>query len=560
MYKIKSTTVVLLLLMVMFGCSSGTVPGDDEDDGGSGGGAMSCGGCPCVGDLNVSKPQSVGNSNICSIGGTLTKNATLPALAADKWHIVDSIIIDSGILTVQPGVEVFAESDEYIYVMPGASLRAIGTSAQPITFSSIDADFDLDTGAGSNDGWIGLIVDTQTSSSANYLEFVIVSEAGGEASAAGPSLAGHHAGISLFGRQENTVLNNVQVHDTLGDGVHIDGLGNGAIPKLDSILVTGAGRDGIYYEDFSGLIKDALIVHRSGVYSSNLNGRAGIRAGGINSNPLITNITLVGRDATSTNDLGDEYGFLVESNASEIRIANTLILNFRNGCYGISDGADLSSVAETGGPLDGFVGGVHCVDETSGAADIGDALPAGNDFSVSAIGSGNGEGLRFYDGFAANFEADVNTSAGFSAGWLLNDINGLLNDGTANTCAADSATYLCLYNDGVTDPDQFLGQVDGLTEPGTIYFYVGPVPIQDWNPVDGVTFEDYVFIDPTTRLPLDPQPAATSNFVNGYIAEIVSNGAFDLKQVGAIKSSNLNTFDGWTLQGRSSPAVTGFDP
>ena len=59
------------------------------------------------------------------------------------------------------------------------------------------------------------------------------------------------------------------------------------------ILVTGAARDGIWYRDFTGLIKDLMVIHdrdsdgslgRSGIYASET------EAG--NSNPRIVNCLL----------------------------------------------------------------------------------------------------------------------------------------------------------------------------------------------------------------------------------------------------------------------------
>ena len=58
------------------------------------------------------------------------------------------------------------------------------------------------------------------------------------------------------------------------------------------LLATAATRDGVWYRDFTGLIKDLMVIHlpdegRSGIYACET------IAG--DSNPRIVNATLVGR-------------------------------------------------------------------------------------------------------------------------------------------------------------------------------------------------------------------------------------------------------------------------
>jgi len=149
-----------------------------------------------------------------------------------------------------------------------------------------------------------------------------------------------------------------------------------------------------------------MVIHnsdsgRSGIYASETT------AG--DSNPRIVNATLVGRDGASVNASGDaaanEFGILFADNTDQIRMANVLIANFRDGCYEADSGADLTGIDTTiPGPT--YLDGVHCANEAGANGNFGivragsTGFPAG---TVAANGS-NGDGFVYYNGAAAGID------------------------------------------------------------------------------------------------------------------------------------------------------------
>ncbi len=521
-------------------CSSGSVPGEDGGDS-SGGGSSDCGACPCVGDLTVEKPQSIGNTGICSISGTLTESATLPALATDEWHIVGSITVESGILTVRPGVEIFAEQGEYIYVMPGASLRAIGTASEPIIFSSVDDGLDLATGATSDDGWVGILLEDDSQQTVSRLEYVVIAEAGQPSTIINTTVT---ASLTLLGEHEDTILRNVQVHDSAADGIALTGSSTVNRARMENVLVTGSGRDGFNLDQFSGLIKEFMVIHRPGTFTSlgSPGGRSGLVLRGSNSDPLILNGTLIGAD-TST-ELGNsnqlEVGLLFDDNVVQTRIANIALADFRNGCYAVGNGVDLSTAAIGSPPDDNFIDGTHCINEVGTASNSlvvfgGVGLPA----ALSGSGGGDQDGLRFYEGAVAEaaFQGEADTTLEFTAAWYLESVT----DAAANTWSNGVGGNLKRYNDGV---DPFTGKTGdelytGIVLLGGVSFFCGSVPAD-------LPTTDTLFVDGSTEEPLASQPS--SGFVCGFIKDFqASANLFDLSSVGAVLGPSTDIFDDWPI-------------
>jgi len=173
-----------------------------------------------------------------------------------------------------------------------------------------------------------------------------------------------------------------------------------------------------------------MVIHnpdegRSGIYASETTEG--------NSNPRIVNATLVGRATQSINALNDEtqtqVGILFADNTDQIRLANVLIANFTNGCFNVSDGADLSGI-DTSIPGPTYLDGVHCANNNGGNGGFGivgasatASFPAG----TVAPNNSNGDGLVYYNG-AANpivFSGALSDlSETFTANWYLNNIGG----------------------------------------------------------------------------------------------------------------------------------------
>ena len=465
------------------------------------------GNCPSVGNLT---PTPLG-TNECQFGGVLTTSTTLSANIT--WFLEGALQVgtatDTVVLSMDPGTEVRGSGTDHVLVFPGSAIQANGTSASPVRFSSDDSDV---TGTGE---WGGLFIrgfnglPTLTGTQGEKrLDYVVVAEA---AAAVAISVDGQNGtyedNIVLNGLDSNTTLTFVQSHNSARDGIR---LANGD-PRLSWILVTGATRDGIWYRDFNGLIKDLMVIHNPDTDGST--GRAGIYASETatgNSNPRIVNATLVGRDSTSTAAAAtdNEFGILFADNTDQIRLANVVIANFRNGCFEADSAADLSMI-DSNVPGPNYLDGVHCANEAGpngmfGVVRTGAVgFPAG---VVAASNSTNANGLVYYNGAvnAVTFTGEVaDRSSNFTAGWYLNNIggigNGLVTDGTA----------LNAFLDGDTNNDGLVNAAD--------------------------TNSTFVVSD---------------DGAGGFNQDVASDtGGYDLTHIGAVRGGAItNTqFDGWTL-------------
>ena len=301
------------------------------------------GSCPLVGNL-----QSVElGENQCQISGTLLEGATLTSDI--EWYLEGGFVIGSSEtsarLTIDGGTVIRGDNvdaTDYVLVYPGSSIEANGTASTPVYFLSDDDNVD---GSGE---WGGLFLrgfigtDNEGAEQGdNLLDYVVVAEAGAASTVTvGGQTVTYSDNIVVNGVDETTRLTFVQSHNSARDGLHI----LNSTARMSWILVTGAERDGIWYRDFSGLIKDLMVIHNRDEDSSS--GRSGIYASETiegDSNPRIVNVSLIGRDSASVsagaND--NEFGILFADNTDQIRMANVLIANFRNGCFEVDSGANL---------------------------------------------------------------------------------------------------------------------------------------------------------------------------------------------------------------------------
>lgn len=493
--------------------------------------------CPAVGNLTVQRSTGLGTSGRCLINGTLTVDATLPA--STDWYLNGALHVGDGAsspeLRIEAGAEIFGSEDganfDYLYVAPGGSLDVSGTLNDPVIFSSDDAGY---SGAGE---WGGIILeDTLAASGDISMQYVIVTEAGGQVTVGGNTYADN---IVLEGVHDDTEIQYLQSHDSAGDGIRLQSSGGVANQaRLAWLLITGANRDGLSFNNFDGLVKDMLVIHRVGLYSdaSPGGGRAGIYAGSSNAtpdltNPLLVNITLAGRDDSSISSLAPdarEFGILFADGTEKIRMANMVISNFRNGCYEVDSTSNLSGIGTSDADLNvGFIDGVHCGHEQFGLPNNDgwllrsgistDNLPGGS------RGDSNGEGLRFYGNAPFNFEGVANPTDAITSAWYLNSISG--SSVFLNNLVENTVNELNAFANGDTNNS-------GL-----------PIDSDDVN------------------APLSDDNMETLYGVGGA----TDPSAFDLTNIGASRSNNSNLadeFDGWTLQagGVFPDTVTGFDP
>jgi len=151
---------------------------------------------------------------------------------------------------------------------------------------------------------------------------------------------------------------------------------------------------------------------------------------------------------------------LFADNTDQIRLANVLIANFTNGCFNVSDGADLSGI-DTSIPGPTYLDGVHCANNNGGNGGFGivgasatASFPAG----TVAPNNSNGDGLVYYNG-AANpivFSGALSDlSETFTANWYLNNIGG-----RANGLLGSDPVILNGFLDGDTNNDGVLEAID----------------------------------------------------------------------------------------------------
>ena len=461
--------------------------------------------CPAaVGNLEpvpLFSPSAM--ENFCQISGVLTLDGTL----SNGWtwflegalQIGDNENATFATLNIDAGTSIYGDNvDEvdHLFVSAGSSIQATGTSASPILFTSDDED---DNGSAE---WGGLFIRGDGADQGdNLLDYVVVAEAGSPTEVAGTTYSDN---IVINGADDGTRLTFVQSHDSNRDGIRLQNTS----ARLSWILVTGATRDGIWYSNFNGLVKDYMAIHRpesgrSGIYAAATSTDSGV------SNPRFVNATLVGRDDTSTSAEGDatarEFGILFADNITQGRFGNILIANFRNGCYEVEPSADISNL--------GYFDGVHCANEAGGNPDFDVVRPGG--VNTAGVGMGNGDGMRYYNGAAnpINFTGEL-APRSFTAGWYLNSIGALTNGLAADPNALNG------FRDGDTNAD---GVVDA-TDIGA-------------SPILGV-----------------PGPALTNTFgaITNFNHDVANDtGGYDLTHVGAVRSgadANAAQFNNWTIE------------
>lgn len=156
----------------------------------------------------------------------------------------DSLVVDGGVeLTVEPGTEVLFAENAGIFVQ--GALRAVGTPAQPITFTSLSDE--PDTG-----DWEGLYFEAGSDDSRSILEYVTVSYAG-------EWLTWWHddywyAGIGLF--EASPTIRNTTVWRSHGYGLRAENTGL----ALDRDTFAENEYDGVYVINSELVMTDSAVI------------------------------------------------------------------------------------------------------------------------------------------------------------------------------------------------------------------------------------------------------------------------------------------------------------
>jgi len=253
------------------------------------------------------------------IGGTLEEDLTLTA--GTEYSLESALIVPEGItLNVEPGVVVRATtgSDVFIAVLQGGIINAVGTSTDPIVFTSATAT--------PNPGdWGGLIIlgrapinsvvggdATSTSEigglpyggnnpndNSGVLRYVRIEFSGGAADA-----ASENNGFSFYAVGNGTTIEFIQAFEGADDGIEFFG---GTV-DASYVSVVGAQDDSVdWTEGYSGSLTNVYIEHRQthdkGIEGDGFNTDIGNNSSPIFfSAPTITNLTINGLGSSNENE------------------------------------------------------------------------------------------------------------------------------------------------------------------------------------------------------------------------------------------------------------------
>ena len=380
--------VLIPLFSLGVGCSS-----DEGDDvtinvGGGGGGTDPNDPVgPPDGDCDLVVPADfVAFNDDCSVGtlsGLVDEDYTL--ISEVEWRLSGEVLVgegnrsvatdgdvqavrDAGItLTIEPGTQVKAFSDGSLLVTRGSKLEADGTATSPITFSSLDEDFDGlgewggvviqgfapqygqgGTGAcfgsgtvcnvqGEGGTVVGLYGGNDPADDSGSLRYVRIAEGG---LVAGPN--NEINGLTLQGVGYGTTLEYIQVHSNLDDG--IEWFGGTANVKY-AVLTSNDDDDIDYDEGYMGNIQYAIVIKdQDAPAPQGSNDPRGIEANSSDAdyvpetNAVLANITILGgpmnNNAAST--AGPQPGMRLRG-AVVTSIYNSSVANFDTGCIRIDD-------------------------------------------------------------------------------------------------------------------------------------------------------------------------------------------------------------------------------
>ncbi|MGB1556194.1 MAG: hypothetical protein ACPHCJ_00275 [Oceanococcaceae bacterium] len=356
-----------------------------------------------------------------TLSGTITKNFTLEA--GFDWVLDGFVRVGEGnveitsnaqanaikaagvTLTVPAGTDVRATDDGVLLITRGSKLNVQGTAANPVTFSSLDDGFD---GLGE---WGGIVVqgfapqygagNTGNCHGANSYCNVDGEGGGGVAKYGGSDPADNSGivryvriaegglvagpnnevnGLTLQGVGHGTLIDYVQVHNNLDDGVEWFG---GTV-NARHLVLTGNDDDDIDYDEgYMGNVQYAIIAKSANAAPQGSNDPRGIEANSSDADfvpqtmATLANILLIGNNVN--NAAGSEQPGMRLRGAVTTNVFNTAVRDFDTGCIRIDDAdtdgdgnTDVNSVVNLvnvlGACADGFYDKRAADAETNAAA------------------------------------------------------------------------------------------------------------------------------------------------------------------------------------------------
>jgi len=325
-----------------------------------------------------------GNNTVCTLSGVIDEDYVL--INGIEWRLDGEVLVgegnvsvdndadvqaikDAGVtLTIRPGVHVRAFDTGSLLVTRGSRLEARGSSAAPITFSSLgDDDFDgegewggvilqgfapqygqggtgacFGTGtvcnvAGEGGTVVGLYGGNEPDDDSGALTYVRIAEGG---LVAGPN--NEINGLTLQGVGYNTELHHIQVHGNLDDAVEWFG---GTANLMYAVLTNNDDDDLDFDEGYMGNMQHVIIrKNPTKAAPTGSNDPRGIEANSSDDEYVpetagaLANILVLGSDVNNNEASaeGRQPGMRLRG-ALTARVYNTAVREFDTGCVRIDD-------------------------------------------------------------------------------------------------------------------------------------------------------------------------------------------------------------------------------
>ncbi|WP_239923504.1 hypothetical protein [Agaribacterium haliotis] len=433
----------------------------------------------------------------CSVGtlsGVVNQDYTLDA--ERMWQLRGEVVVgqgngtvanaddvqkikDAGVtLTIDAGVEVKAYDDGALIVTRGSKLMAEGTASDPITFSSLDSNYDGlgewggvivqgfapqygqgGTGVCHKDStWcniegeggtvVGLYGGNEEDDNSGVIKYVRIAEGG---KIAGPD--NEINGLTLQGVGHGTTVEYVQVHGNLDDGIEWFG---GTVNAKYLVLTNNDDDDIDFDEGYMGNIQYAIVQKDPlAVAPQGKNDPRGIEANSSDKDfvsettAVIANVTIVGSEVNkAANSKGDglQPGMRLRGGLT-VEIVNSAVTNFDD-CVRVDD-VDADEKPDTGDADGKEFYSTVTLTNVAGACDD-----------------------KFYAKRAADNESGVMQNAPFSLSptYAIQEEFAKLDSAVAITPVANGSSFSFDSTDfiGAVDPASTSAWWQGWTLPGTL--------------------------------------------------------------------------------------------
>jgi hypothetical protein len=286
-------------------------------------------------------------SNVVIVTGTITQDTTW--FASNVYVLRGAVFVASGAkLHIEPGTLVAGEfaTNGTLVIAQGGKINAEGTAAAPIVFTSDQpygapdwpsddrfradwgglilnglATINIPGGIAFGEGGTGMYGGSNDNDSSGVLRYVRVEYAGTEFS---PD--NELNGIAFQGTGRGTIVEYIQVHMNLDDGIEMFG----GTTDLKYIVLTNIADDSLDYTDgWRGRVQFGVIQQRADDadqgFEFDNNGENNDLLP--RSNPTIYNVTLIGDNTPIWGGESDHGMLLREGTAG--RIFNCIVLDFR---------------------------------------------------------------------------------------------------------------------------------------------------------------------------------------------------------------------------------------